>query len=107
MSSYFVSTKDLNKITLNETDPVKSVLQNIKMILATRQLTVPLYRDFGLPMAFLDRPMAAARLLLTTEISEAIAEYEPRANVLNVKIEMDPDVPGKMHATVEVEINDE
>jgi hypothetical protein len=40
--SYFVSSRDLSKITLNETDPVKSVLQNIRMILTTRQLTVPL-----------------------------------------------------------------
>lgn len=105
--SYFVSTKDLSRITLNEDDPVKSVLQNVKMILTTRQLTVPLYRDFGLPMQFLDRPMAAARLLLITEIHEAIAKYEPRAKVLAVNIEMDPDVPGKMHATVEVDVNDE
>ncbi len=105
--SYFVSTKDLSGITLNETDTVRSVLQNIKIILTTRQLSVPLYRDFGLPMQFMDRPMAAARLLLITEIQDAIAEYEPRATVLNVTLDMDPSVPGKMHATVEVDINDE
>ena len=105
--SYFVSSRDLSKITLNETDPVKSVLQNIRMILTTRQLTVPVYRSFGLHMKFLDRPLAAAKLLLKTEILEAISEYEPRADVVDVKVDMDPDVPGKMHATVEVRIRDE
>ena len=105
--SYFVSTKDVDNITLNETDIVKSVLQNIRMILTTRRLSVPLYRDFGLQMQFLDRPMIAARLLLITEIKDAISEYEPRANILSINLEVDSDIPGKLNATVEVDIKGE
>jgi len=105
--SYIVSTKDLGSITLNETDTVKSVLQNIRIILSTRQFSVPLYREFGLPMQFLDKPMAVARSLLIAEIKDAISEYEPRANVLNITLDIDENAPGKLHATVEVEIKDE
>ena len=105
--SYFVSTKNLDSITLNEKDTVKSVLQNIKIILMTRQFSVPLYRNFGLPMQFVDKPLAVARPSLKAEIKPAISEYEPRAIVLNVILETDMSAPGKLIATVEVEIRDE
>jgi hypothetical protein len=105
--SYIISTKDLGSITLNETDTVKSVLQNIRIILSTRQFSVPLYREFGLPMQFMDKPIPVAKALLIAEIRDAITEFEPRANVLNVTVEIDENAPGKIHATVEVEIKDE
>jgi phage baseplate assembly protein W len=105
--NYIISTKDLGSITLNETDTVKSVLQNIRIILSTRQFSVPLYREFGLPMQFLDKPIPVAKVLLIAEIRDAITEFEPRANVLNVTVEIDENAPCKVHATVEVEIKDE
>lgn len=105
--SYMVSSKDLGSITLNENDTVKSVLQNIAIILSTRQLSVPLYRDFGLPMQFIDKPVAVAKPLLIAEIKDAISEYEPRVTVLNVTLETDINAPGKLNANVEVEITDE
>lgn len=101
--SYMVSSKNLDSITLNESDPVRSVLQNIAIILSTRQLSVPLYRSFGLPMRFIDKPAAIARPLMIAEIKDAIEEYEPRATVKNVTFEEDE--PGKITAIVEVEIN--
>jgi len=105
--SYFVSIKDDRGISLNEKDTVKSVLQNIKIILLTRQFSVPLYRDFGLPMQFLDRPMVAAKALLIAEIKDAIAEYEPRATVIDIAVEADLSSPGKLNAIVEVDIKNE
>ncbi|MDD2296578.1 MAG: GPW/gp25 family protein [Sphaerochaetaceae bacterium] len=105
--NYYVSTKDLGSITLNESDVVKSVLQNIRIILLTRQFSVPLYRGFGLPMQFVDKPAAVARSLLIAEIKDAIAEYEPRATVLNVTLDTDITAPGKLVATVEVRIDNE
>lgn len=105
--SYKVSTKDLGSISLNETDTVKSVLQNVAVILSTRQQSVPLYRGFGLPMKFVDKPIPVAQSLLVAEINEAISEYEPRASVTAVTFEVDESVPGRLIPTVEVEINDE
>lgn len=100
---YMVSTS--GRIVLNESDPVKAVVQNIRMILLTRQKTVPLYRDFGLPMQFIDKPMAAAKPLMVAEINEAISEFEPRAEVINITFETDDNVPGRLIPTVEIEVN--
>lgn len=105
--SYKVTAADLSRISLNESDTVKSVLQNIAIILRTRQGTVPLYRQFGLPMNFVDRPIPVARPMLYVEVKEAVEEFEPRAEVVDVTFEEDPAVPGKLIPTVEVEIRNE
>lgn len=105
--SYKVSSRDISKMTLNESDTVSSVMQNIAIILSTRQGTVPLNRGFGLPMQFVDKPIPVAKVLMIAEITEAIAEYEPRAKLVNVTFEIDENVPGKLIPTVEVEISNE
>lgn len=102
-----ISSKDLSAITLNESDVVASVMQNIAIILSTRRQSVPLYRNFGLPMQFVDRPIPAAKPLLVAEITEAIAEFEPRATLLGVTFEIDESAPGVLIPTVEVEINEQ
>lgn len=104
--SYMVSSQNMDSVTLNEGDTVKSVLQNIAIILKTRQQSVPLYRDFGLPMQFIDKPIPVAKAMLIAEIQDAVAKYEPRATVLNVTFEVDDNVPGKLIPTVEVEVTD-
>lgn len=91
------------ELTLGETDPVKSVLQNVYLILKTRKNTVPMYRDFGLPMAFLSKPLFAAETILTAEISEALEAYEPRAELLDVSF-LPSAFGGKISVNVEVTI---
>lgn len=103
--SYTISSDDEVIITLNEKDTVKSVIQNIKLILATRRFSVPLYRDFGLSMEFIDKPALIAKPLLIAEIQEAIEEYEPRATVL--AIDFEEGKPGNLIVRVEVGIRDE
>ncbi|MDR1158365.1 MAG: GPW/gp25 family protein [Oscillospiraceae bacterium] len=105
--NYRVSAKDPREITLNESDPVASVLQNIAIILKTRKHSVPLYRDFGLSGQFIDKPIHIAKPMLIAELTEAIAEYEPRATVVRVTLEESQNIPGKLVVTVEVEIGDE
>jgi phage baseplate assembly protein W len=105
--SHKISPGNLGEIALNETDTVASVVQNIAIILSTRRGSVPLYRDFGLTMDFVDRPILAAKPLIVAEIENALREYEPRATLLNVTFETDENAPGKLIPTVEVEINDE
>lgn len=92
-------------LTLNETDTVASVLQNVAIILATRRGTCPLYREFGISMDFLDRPMPVAKTLAYAEIKEAIEAYEPRASVVGVTFEEREDAPGLLIPIVEVNIN--
>lgn len=92
-------------ITLNETDSVTSVLRNVAIILATRRGSCPLYRDFGISMDFLDRPMPVAKTLAFAEIKEAIETYEPRAQVVNVTFSESPEAPRQLSPVVEVSID--
>ena len=101
---YKVSPQSLSCITLNESNLVASILQNIAIILSTRQQTVPLYREFGLPGRFIDKPVSVARPMLVAEIHAAISEFEPRATLLNVIFEADGNTPGILIPVVEVEI---
>ena len=93
--------------TLVENEEVVSILQDIALLLQTKKGTVPGYRDFGLPMRFLDRPLPAARALMFNEIKEAIEKYEPRAELVNIAYTVDETDPGKLIPTVEVNIRDE
>jgi phage baseplate assembly protein W len=104
---YRVRAKDFREIRLNESDVVASVLQNIAIILKTRQNTVPLYRDFGLPGRFIDKPIHIAKPMLIAELTEVISKYEPRAVVIGVRFENNQRQPEKLTPIVEVEINDE
>lgn len=104
--SYKVSPDDLGALRLNEVDTVTSILQNIAIILATRQGTVPLYRGFGLPQKFVDKPIPVAKALLYAEVKEALEEYEPRAEIVGITFREDTAHPGWLIPTVEVEINE-
>lgn len=104
---YNVSPKDIGEIRLNESDTVTQVLQNIAIILSTRQQSVPLGRTVGLPMTFLDKPISIAQAIAAVEIRDALLEQEPRATLVGVTFITEDNNPGKLIPTVEVEITDE
>lgn len=101
---YTVTTVSYDKIKLNETNLVASVLQNISILLRTKKGTCPLYRQFGISDRYLDRPTNAAPPILYAEIKEAVEEYEPRARVENISFAIDPARPGVLIPSVEVTI---
>lgn len=103
--SFTISASDLGKLRFNETDTVNSVIQNIAVILTTPLGTVPLYRDFGLDMSFVDKPRPVAEVLMVAPVREAIHRWEPRATVLNVFPGYDLSQLGTLFPAVEVEIN--
>ena len=105
VTSYKVDMKGPDKITLSERDKVKSILQNLAILLSTRQGSVPLYRDFGLPMRFIDKPVTIAKTIMVAEITEAIQRFEPRASYKDISFRIDEGKSGKLAATVEVEIS--
>lgn len=103
---YTVSPSDMDKLRFNVTDTAQSVLQNVAIILATPKGTVPMYRDFGVDMSFLDLPIPAAKVRLISEIREAVETWEPRVTVTGVRFsETDAD-KGVLVPIVEVEINE-
>lgn len=107
MASYKVSSEPGN-IRLNEPDRVKSILQNIGIILSTRRGSIPLYRNFGTSWEnFVDRPVHIMKALAFAEMREAIQTYEPRAELLSINFLQDQSDSGHIIFTAEVEIPDE
>lgn len=106
--TYKLSTTDLpNEIATSKTNQTRQILQNVLLILNTRAGTVPLHRDFGLPQAFIGKPMPVAETILYLEVKEALEAYESRAELVDVSFSYDETEPGRMIPVVEVEINEE
>lgn len=103
--TYKVNSADSYSLDLKQSDTVKSVLQNVAVLLNTRRGTVPMYREFGLPMAFVDKPINVAETIAYSEVSDALETFEPRAVLENLYFVKDAD--GRMSITVEVSISDE
>ena len=103
---YTVSATDLGHIRLDETDRVKEILRNVAVILATPKGSVPMYRNFGLDMRFLDKPVNLAKNLAVIPVREAIEEWEPRAVYKDMTLAPDPSNPGKLTFTVQIEIKE-
>ena len=101
---YTVSAKDLSDLKLNETDQVKLILRNVAVILTTRKGSVPMYREFGLDMSFLDKPANVAKSAAVIPVREAIQRWEPRAQFKGMTLGVDPSNPGKLSLTVQIEI---
>jgi len=83
---------------------IEEVLQNITMILLTTKNSCPLDRNFGLSARFLDARTPVAESLLIGEIMDAVEEYEPRAEILNVSFDRDEN-SGKISPRLEVNIH--
>lgn len=102
--TYKVSAEDLKNFSFVEDDLVRRILSNVATILATPKGSVPLYREFGLDMSFLDKPEPVARLMMIDPVRDAVERWEPRARVEDVDAVSDPSQPGQLVPTVEIEI---
>lgn len=99
--SYKISPNDI-ALRLNETDRIRSVLQNVSIILSTWKGTVPMYREFGISSEYMHKPLPVAEVILRAQIREAIEKYEPRAMVESIGFTQQGD--GQLIPTVEVTI---
>ena len=81
------------------------ILQNIRTIITTPKYSVPLNRDFGLNMIWLDEPLPAVQAKLTAEIIQEVSKWEPRAQVTQVDFYQDP-LEGVLRPKVRVRIDD-
>lgn len=101
---YTISTEDTDELRPGETDETASILQGLRVLLMTRKGSVPMYRNFGVTMEYLDKPIPIAQALIAAELTEAIARYEPRAALKGVTLQPDEQVPGHVLVEVEVEL---
>ncbi len=83
--------------------PIEEIVQNLRTILNTAVGTVPLDRDFGVPVDLVDAPQPVALARLTAQIVKAVHRYEPRAAVKRVTYTGDAD--GRLVPKLEVEID--
>lgn len=97
-----VNSNEDHAVQLQENDTVRSIIQNIALLLNTKKGTIPMYRDFGLPMEFIDKPIDVAETMAVLEISEALEKFETRAKLKNLSLENSKD--GKMVIIVEVTV---
>lgn len=83
-------------------DTIKSVLQNVALIVSTIKGTSTMYREFGVRGAFIDKPPHAAKTLLASEIREAVEEFEPRAEVQDISFAQSGAAPACMNVTIKL-----
>lgn len=102
--TYTVNAVNLSAVRLLENETVISVLQNIALVLRTPKGSVPMYREFGLSQTFLDKPMPVAKVMMISELKEAIERWEPRAEFVGVTFSANASNPGELDPTVEVRI---
>ncbi len=60
------------------------IIRNVQTLLTTPVGTCPLYRDFGLDVAYLDYPLDLAQDLFRVAAMEAVERWEPRVYVTDV-----------------------
>lgn len=85
-----------------EDDTAKSVIQNIALLLCTKKGTVPMYREFGIDMEFIDKPIDIAEAIAYKEVTEALERFEPRAKLKNLTFKLSKE--GRMSLAVEVTV---
>lgn len=104
---YKIRTSERGALRLGETEQEASIRQNVSIILRTIKGSCPMYREFGMDAALIDRPIPAAKVLLFSQIREAVEAYEPRVRVVGVEFEAEDEMRGVLTPVVEVEIDDE
>jgi len=104
--SYFISPVGAGVLQPEVSSVAAEVMANVANILSTRKQSCPLFRDFGLPMNFIDMPINKARTIAVLEVTEALRDFEPRATLVGITFAYDSSNPGKLIPTVEVDIDE-
>jgi hypothetical protein len=100
---YTINNKEPVTYTLVEGDETASILQNIALLIQTWKGTVPMYREFGLPMEWVNKQVPIAEVIAAQEVEDAIEAFEPRVRLIDVRVKGELDT-GKLYIEVEVEI---
>lgn len=62
----------------------RSLDRQLALLLSTREGSIPLDREFGLDLNFVDKPTAAVKSLYTAEVTKKVAKFIPSVRVLEV-----------------------
>ena len=103
---YTIDTTEKENINLAPETVEEEVIQNLWFLYSSLEYDVPLDRALGLNATYIDKPIEAAKALVTTDIYDKTEEYEPRAEIVNIDFNADYE-RGILKPMVEVEINGE
>ena len=81
---------------------IDEIVQNIALIIRTRQGECPGYRGFGIPKEYIDMPQQAALSVFRNELRNALQDFDVPARIVSVRGEIGTD--GELYPVVEVEI---
>lgn len=101
---YTINNSSPVELSIGEENEVYRLIQGIALLLSTKAGTVPMYRDFGLPMNFVGKPQEVAETLLFQEVSDAFEEFVPNAELIDTRLSYSDDNYGKTTIEAEVEI---
>lgn len=85
MKEFSIFTAQLDGVNFAPRNIYEEIIQNVKTICTTPKGSVPLDRDFGVDMQFLDKPQNKAIAMIQSEIIQAVRKYEKRCKVIGVK----------------------
>ena len=102
-SGDFFGTTSAAAIDLAPVSEVEEIAQNVRTIIMTPLGTCPQYREFGVSMEFVDKPLLVARAMLTQEYIRRIEQWEPRVEVVSITFSGEA-IDGEMVATVRMRI---
>lgn len=68
---------------------VKEIVQNVYRLLLTPKYSCPLARLMGMTYDFVDSPISETPDLITAEVLDQINQYEPRAEIADLRYEHD------------------
>lgn len=86
MSKQLTITADSKaEYTLWPSSVAEEVAQNILTLLRTEKYSVPLHRELGMKMEYVDAPIIAAQAMIRSDLFEMIPKYEPRVKVERIR----------------------
>ena len=81
------------------------ILQNVRTILMTPKGSQQMDRRFGMDMSYIDRPMNLVINQLISSAMIALSEYEPRAQLEDIKFDISNAIDGGLIATVKINVS--
>lgn len=84
------------------------VLQNVRCIISTVLASVPLDREFGVSLAWLDDAGPVAEMKLRILLIDAIERFEPRAKIISIAFKDSgaDGLAGRLSPVVKLEITE-
>ncbi len=84
----------------------EEIIQNLYFLYSSLEYDIPLDRALGLNATYIDKPIKAAKALITTDIYDKTMAYEPRATIVKIDFKTDYE-RGILKPIVEVDIDGE